>query len=90
MIRFLNTEDNFCTFVCVAVLAQIKYAKFDFDGANGAFSISIIGINNQKANNSAKKNIKLHVPYNNTFLPMFVYPPHQPSPSLIKRKNSCI
>ena len=74
----------------VAVLIQIKYAKFDFGGANGAFSISITGINNQMPNYSAKNNIKLHVPYNNTFLPMFVYTPHQSKPSLIKRKKYCI
>lgn len=42
----------------------------------GAFSISITEINNQMPNYSAKKNITLHVPNNNTFLPMFVYTPH--------------
>ena len=92
MIRFFTTEDNFCTRVCVCGCAypHIKYAEFDFGGANGPFSISITGINNQMPNYSAKNNIKLHVPYNNTFLPMFVYTPHQSKPSLIKRKKYCI
>ena len=55
MMRLLNTEDNFCACVCVAVLAQVKYGKFDFDGANRTFYISVTGINNQMPNYSANK-----------------------------------
>ena len=92
MIRFYTTEDNFCTCVCGCGCAypdKLRKVWF-FGGANGAFSISITGINNQMPNYSAKKNITLHVPYNNTFLPMIVYTSHQPRPTLIKRNKSCI